>query len=217
MKKIIVSLLVLNLSVLSYAQEDYDLIFDDGSKDTKLNVGIDIMTLVTGTLNAYVGYDVSESIQLKVGVGATTFGLIFDATSMFSDEVPMFQKNLNTGLFFSGGIKYFLNKDNGLLNSGAGAFYGIYLDRWENTDLRDELVSYKRTKLNVVGGSNIGLFGSFSLDFEYGLSIGYYTVETPNSSPNSYSNYEFPSGENVYAGSELIYGVNLGLVLNLGL
>jgi len=209
MKRKIVSLFVLSLSVLSYGQENYDEIFDDGVKNSKLTIGTDIMTFTTGTVNVNVGFNLSESIQLKAGLGATPFGVIFDATALLSEEFPMLQRNLNTGYFLSGGVKYFLNKNHGLINSGSGAFYGIYLERWKNTNAINELVSYKRTKFNFVGGSNIGLFGNFDLDIEYGVSIGLYTVETPTT-----GSVEIPGFDTEYPGSNLIYGINFGLGLN---
>jgi len=209
MKRKILSLFILSLSVLSYGQENYDEIFDDGVKNSKLTIGTDIMTLSTGTVNVNVGFNLSENIQLKAGLGATPFGIIFDATAVLSEEYPMFQRDLNTGYFLSGGVKYFLNKDHGLVNSGSGAFYGVYLERWKNSNSLVEGISYKRTKFNIVGGSNIGLFGNFDLDFEYGVSVGLFTVET-----STENMVEIPNSENAYPGSNLIYGINLGLGIN---
>jgi len=214
MKRTILGFLALSLSIWSYGQEDYDEIFDDGASNSKINLGIDLMTLSTGTINFNASYNLTEKFQFKAGIGATPFGFIFDATALLSEEMPLLQSDLNTGYFLSGGIKYFTNKDHGYINSGAGAFYGVYLERWGNTHALNDAISYKRTKLNFVGGSNVGLFGNFTLDFEYGITLGYYTVETPNSVPGSYSQYELSNGEFVSSGSNLIYGINLGLGLN---
>ena len=94
---------------------------------------------------------------------------------MLSETYPRFQKNLNTGYFLSGGIRYSLNRGSSV-NSGTGGYYGIYLERWKNTSALNSSETYKRTKLNIVGGSNVGLFGNFTLDFEYGVTLGLYTV-----------------------------------------
>ena len=200
MKRILVSVFTLSLSILSFGQEDYDLIFDDGVKNTKIAIGTDLVTLCTGTVNFNASYNLSDKFQVKVGVGATPFGFIFDATSLLSDEPPIMQRDLKTGSFLSGGIKYFLNKEHGLINSGAGAYYALYLERWKNLDALDNSFFYKRTKLNIVGGTNVGLFGNFNLDIEYGMSVGFYTTGI----------VLLPTSES----SDLIYGLNLGLGLN---
>jgi len=209
MKRKILSLFILSLSVLSYGQEDYDEIFDDGVKNSKLTIGTDIITLTTGTLNVNVGYKISENIQLMAGIGATPFGFIFDGNAVISEEYDLIQRDLKTGSFLTAGAKYYPNKDRGLINSGEGAYYGVYIERWKNTNSIQNTVSYKRTKLNFVWGSNINLFGNFGLDFEYGFTAGYLTVEDSFTNPSLIS----PSLTN-NPESTLIYGINFGLGLN---
>lgn len=151
----------------------------------------------------------TDNIQFKVGVGMTPFGSIFDLSGTFSESFPVVQDHLNTGYFLSAGFKYIRNKSGWLITSGTGPFYGLYLERWGNSNALNNAVSYKRTKLNFVGGTNIGLFGNFDLDFEYGFSAGFYTVETSTGEM-----IEITGVENAYPGSEIIYGLNFGLGLN---
>ena len=92
MKKRVLSLVVLSLSVLSFGQEDYDLIFDDGVKKSKFNIGTDIITFSTGTVNVNASFDLSDIFQVKVGVGATPFGFILMPLHCYQKRIQGFKK-----------------------------------------------------------------------------------------------------------------------------
>jgi len=209
MKRKILSLFILSLSVLSYGQEDYDEIFDDGINNSKLTIGTDIITLTTGTLNVNVGYNFTENFQLKLGVGATPFGFLLDANSFVveGEGLPLIQSDLKTGYFLSVGTNFYTGE--GLMNITSDGYYGVYLEKWKNTDSFNSVISYTRTKLNVVRGNSIALFGNFELNYEYGAYIGLFSLKNSITDPVQISAYDYISPERLF-----LYGLNLGLGIN---
>jgi len=168
-----------------------------------------VFTLLTGTPTVSVSYDVRSIVQIKLGAGITPLGFIFDLTSPFFGEPPVLQHNLNTGTFFSLGFKYLFDVNAVSINSGKGIYTGCYLERWTNTNSINSNISYRRTKYNIVGGLNAGLYEHIDLDIELGISIGLYTVDAPSGDSEVVINNEV-----VRSDYNIMGGFNLGLGIN---
>jgi len=210
MKLTFATFLIIFCSIFSYGQTDYDKIFDTKKEErSSLSVGTNVITLLTGTPTVSVSYDIVDKVQMKIGVGITPLGFIFDINAFSTHDLPILQRNLNTGTFFSVGFKYLVNKNGPALNSGKGVYLGSYLEKWYNTNTIYKEISYKRTKFKIVGGLNAGLYEHIDLDIEIGISIGLYRVDTPSGDSEVVINNEV-----VRSDFNIMGGFNLGLGVN---
>jgi len=202
--------LIIFCSIFSYGQTDYDKIFDTKEEErSSLSVGTNVITLLTGTPSVSVSYDFIDKVQMKIGVGITPLGFIFDINAFSTHDLPILQKNLNTGTFFSVGFKYLVNKNGLALNSGKGVYLGSCIEKWYNTNAIYKEISYKRTKFKIVGGVNVGLYEHIDLDVELGISAGIYRVNSPSGEGAIYIN-----DRRVDSSVDLLAGVMLGMGVN---
>ena len=169
MKKYIILLNLLFIGGLSFSQENRAGFFDDKDKTTKLQVGVDLLTMACGTANVNINYSIVDQLTVTIGGGAMPFGYIFDATDALGGEFFEIKTDINgMGYYFGGSFKYYPGNDF-LFADGLGTYYGAGIEKWNYEAYNRDM---KKTKYNFVYGYNIDLTGRFNLDLEVGGTIG---------------------------------------------
>lgn len=207
MKRICTLLFFAFIATSVNGQSDLDNVFDDEiqSEYSKFSVGINAVKILTGTPMISVGYIFLDKIQVKVGAGITPFGFIFDLTDPFPGSLPVLQRNLSMGSCFSAKFRYFpfLN----FSKFGKGGFAGVELIRWDNgSSLSD--INYTRTKCNINGGLSFNIYEHIDIDLELGISIGFYSIETP------LDEIVILETNEIRPGMEFFGGFNTGISIN---
>lgn len=161
---------ILNLNA---QEEDLNAIFDDGNANRKLglNLGIDAITLMAGTLNIYGEAIVKEKFGLFVGTGIMPFGYLADFSDpkfLLSQSGTALTRNFTRGRFLDAGMKL-------LQKSGSFSYY-YYLGfkYWhfdEPSNTNGTLINSIR-KLTLGAGYTFSPTNHFQFDLHGGAYVG---------------------------------------------
>ena len=150
-----------------HAQDDLDDLFDDGDKDSPLHIGMDLVTLSTGTPNIYIEYRPATSFAIQGGIGFSPFSKVIDLVHMdlvSSADLPIIDTSLSTGLYTSLAGKLYFER----FSFSDFDFY-YYFD-WEHRRYKHQTdFNVFRNKYNAGAGYEFGIFGRFTLDAQFGL------------------------------------------------
>ncbi len=165
---------LLSISNLNAQEDDLDAIFDDGNANRKfgLNLGMDAITLMAGTLNVYGEAIVKEKIGVFVGTGIMPFGYLADFSDpqvLLSQSGTSITRNFTRGRFLDLGMKL-------LQKSGSFSYYYYlgfkywHLDTESNT--YGKLINSIR-KLTLGAGYTFSPMNHFQFDLHGGAYVGF--------------------------------------------
>jgi hypothetical protein len=219
MKRTLLSLYVLSISLFSYSQENYEKIFDDGDKESHFQVGINAFTLFGGTPNIYLNAKVSPHFVLTAGVGTSPFGYLFEVSGFIKDDIPTFLTGIKPGFYYNASVKYFFNFTEKAKFDIFGQYYSLGYDHWSNMST-DNVFSYKKSLIIFSSGISLNLPGRFNVDIEYGVYGGTYKANVINPVTEYITTPFLGSQLNpnyIESTSDFTFGISFGLGINYAL
>jgi hypothetical protein len=201
MKNFFVAIILLS-TTLTFSQKkiDYDKIFNDGDKESKYQVGINLSKLIGGTLSLYSNIKLTPKIVVVPTFGIVPFNYSLTPSLIIRDNEfsdYAIYKGVKNGYNFGLGTRFYLGFKEKSKYDIFGQYYGVGYDYWKMPASNDSLTVFKQ-KINFVGGLSADLPGRFNLDVEYGIFVGFFKLdETFQSyavfSPYTYNYYEIIS------------------------
>ena len=201
-------------------QADKHKIFNDGDKESRFHIGIDVMTLLAGTPNIFSNIKLTSKFVLNFGVGTSPFDYLFEMSGAIKDEIVVLTRNIENGYYYKANLRYYLSFTEKSKYDIFGQYYSIGFDHWTNPSTINES-THTKTRIVLNSGVSFDIKGRFNIEIEYGIYGGVYK-ETPNTIVDEFIYplpfyHKQPNPAYLKSVKEKIIGLRLGAGLTFAL
>lgn len=207
------------IPIASFGQ-DLDDIFEDGDKETSIQIGTSLFTFAGGVPNVYIDYQPIEMLNINLGGGIIPFNTHRDYTlfsALMIADIPMVDTALTGGNYFTASLCLLSNYN----FTGDFDFYYYIQYRRKNYTMINDYFKVRTQKTSFGVGYLFGLSGRFGLDMRVGIYLGRdkaYIAEGYDLGIQQYYNFRNVSFNDLddityerYPGLDFSIGINFSL------